>query len=59
VAPSRQARWTQWKIPLSDFAGVNPAKIKKMAIGTGQRTGATAGGAGRIYVDDIQVIKSK
>jgi hypothetical protein len=59
VAPSRQGRWTQWQIPLSDFAGVNPAKIKKMAIGTGQRTGATAGGTGRIYVDDIQVIKSK
>jgi hypothetical protein len=59
VAPSRQARWTQWQIPLSDFAGVNLAKIKKMAIGTGQRTDATAGGTGRIYVDDIQVIKSK
>jgi hypothetical protein len=52
------ARWIEWRIPLSDFAGINLTKVKKMAIGVGQRTGATAGGTGRIYVDDIQVIKA-
>jgi hypothetical protein len=56
--PVTTARWTEWKIPLSDFAGVNPAKIKKMVIGVGQRTGGTAGGTGTIYVDDIQLIKA-
>jgi hypothetical protein len=59
VAPSRQARWTEWRIRLADFVGVNPARIKKMTIGAGSRTAPTAGGAGRIYVDDIQLIKAK
>jgi hypothetical protein len=52
------ARWTEWRIPLSDFAAINLTKVKKMAIGVGQRTDAMAGGTGRIYVDDIQVIKA-
>ena len=49
--------WTPWSIPLSDFAGVNPARIKKMYIGVGDRGNPTAGGAGRIYIDDIRLIK--
>jgi hypothetical protein len=57
--PVTTARWTEWTIPLSSFTGVNPAKIKKIYIGVGQRTGGTAGGTGTIYVDDIQVIKGK
>ena len=57
-APIRLARWTQWQIPLADFAGVNAAKIKKMAIGVGSRTATAGSGAGRIYVDDIRVTKS-
>jgi hypothetical protein len=51
------AAWTQWKIPLSDLAGVNLAKVKKLDIGVGDRKNPVAGGAGRIYIDDIQVIK--
>jgi hypothetical protein len=58
-APVRVAQWTQWKIPLADFAGVNAAKIKKMAIGLGRRNATAASGTGRIYVDDIRVIKSQ
>ncbi len=58
-APIRLARWTEWKIPLADFTGVNAAKIKKIAIGLGSRTATAASGTGRIYVDDIRVIKSK
>ena len=56
--PVTTAQWTEWRIPLSDFAGVNCAKIKKMSIGVGKRTGGTAGGTGTIYVDDIQLIKA-
>jgi len=52
------AKWTEWKIPLSRFAGVNPAKVKRIAIGLGDRTNPKAGGAGRIYIDDIRVIRS-
>ncbi len=58
-APVRLARWTEWKIPLADFAGVNAAKIKKICIGLGSRTATAASGTGRLYVDDIRLIKSK
>jgi hypothetical protein len=50
------ARWTQWKIPLSSFTGVNLAKVKKLYLGVGDRTTPAAGGAGRIYVDDIRLV---
>ncbi|MCX5643446.1 MAG: PA14 domain-containing protein [Phycisphaerae bacterium] len=49
--------WTEWKVPLSSFTGVNAAKIKKLYIGVGDRKATTAGGGGRIYVDDIRVVK--
>jgi hypothetical protein len=49
--------WTEWAIPLSSFTGVNPARIKKMYVGAGDRKKPLPGGAGRIYVDDIRVTK--
>jgi hypothetical protein len=51
------APWTQWKIPLSSFTGVNAAKVKKLVLGVGDRQKPAAGGAGRIYLDDIRVTK--
>jgi hypothetical protein len=51
------AAWTQWKIPLSSLTGVNLAKVKAFYIGVGDRKTPTQGGAGRLYIDDIQVIK--
>jgi hypothetical protein len=57
TSPITTAKWTEWKIPLSDFAGVNLGKVKTMYIGVGKRVGATAGGKGILYVDDIQLIK--
>jgi regulation of enolase protein 1 (concanavalin A-like superfamily) len=47
------AAWTQWKIPLSSFAGVNLAKVKKLTIGVGNRTSPTPGGSGKLYFDDL------
>ncbi|MCX5643234.1 MAG: discoidin domain-containing protein [Phycisphaerae bacterium] len=47
------AEWTQWKIPLSSFAGVNMGKVKRLYIGAGNRANPTKGGAGRLYIDDI------
>jgi len=47
------AAWTQWKIPLSSFAGVNMSKVKKLYLGVGNRATPTQGGAGRLYIDDI------
>ena len=49
--------WTEWKIPLSDLAGVNLAKVKKLYIGVGDRANPAADGSGRIYIDDIRVVK--
>ena len=49
--------WTEWKIPLSSFTGVNLGKVKDLIVGVGDPTNAAAGGAGRIYVDDIRVTK--
>jgi len=49
--------WTEWKIPLSKLAGVNMARVKKLSVGVGDRKAPKAGAAGRVYVDDIGVIK--
>jgi hypothetical protein len=57
VAIANATTWVEWKIPLSQFAPVNPAKIKKIYIGLGDRAHPTAGGHGQIFIDDIWVIK--
>ncbi|NIO31344.1 MAG: hypothetical protein GTN75_06045 [Gemmatimonadetes bacterium] len=53
------SEWTEWSIPLQDFAGVNAGRIKKMVIGLGDRSNPTPGGAGLIYIDDIRVTRSQ
>ncbi len=50
-------QWTQWKIPLSSFAGINLAKVKKLYLGAGDRTAPVAGGSGRLFIDDIELTK--
>ena len=52
------AAWTRWTIPLSDFTGVNLAKVKKMMIGVGDTAKRAADGLGLIYVDDISIVKA-
>ena len=49
--------WTEWKVPLSSFAGVNLAKVKRLYIGVGDRKNPSADGAGRLYIDDVRVAK--
>jgi len=51
------AAWTQWKVPLSSLTGMNLAKVKKLYIGVGDRDNPAADGSGRIYIDDIRVIR--
>jgi hypothetical protein len=48
-------KWVQWKIPLSQFTGVNLARVKAIALGVGDRANPAAGGTGRVYVDDLAV----
>ena len=50
-------KWTQWRIPLSGFTGVNLARIKKLYLGVGDRTDPKAGGRGLLYLDDIGLAK--
>lgn len=49
--------WTQWKVPLSNFAGVNLARVKKLYLGVGDRKNPTPDGFGRIYLDDIRLTR--
>ncbi|MEN6578662.1 MAG: sugar-binding protein [Phycisphaerales bacterium] len=48
-----EPKWTQWKIPMTDFPGVNFARVKKMAITIGDKDATTAGGTGIVFIDDI------
>ncbi len=50
-------KWTAWRIPLSDFAGVDPSSVKKMYLGVGDRDNPQAGGTGRLMIDDIFVTR--
>jgi hypothetical protein len=48
-------QWTEWRIPLSTFSGVNLAKVKSLYLGVGDKTNPQPDGAGKIYVDDVRV----
>jgi hypothetical protein len=52
-----KAEWTEWKIPLTSFTGVNAAAVKKIYLGVGNRAAPKAGGKGKLYLDDIRVVK--
>jgi len=49
--------WIQWTIPLQAFIdqGINVTNVDKLAIGLGSKGGATTGGTGTIYIDDIRL----
>lgn len=51
--------WVEWKIPLSQFTGVDMTRVAKLSIGLGSRTKPVLGTAGVIYVDDIWVVKGQ
>jgi len=50
-------KWTEWKVPLADFAGVSLNRVKAMSIGVGDRAKPAAGGVGLLYVDDVGLAK--
>ena len=49
--------WSEWRIPLNAFTGVNLKAVKKMFIGVGDRKKPQAGGDGLVYIDDIGLIR--
>ena len=54
AAATNVSAWTQWRIALSDLAGVNLAAVKKLSVGVGDKANPKAGAAGMLYLDDIQ-----
>jgi hypothetical protein len=51
------AAWTEVRIPLADFAGVNLSNVARLVLGVGDPADPAPGGAGRIYIDDIRVVR--
>ncbi|UCD51152.1 MAG: hypothetical protein JSW27_00695, partial [Phycisphaerales bacterium] len=47
--------WQEWMVSLSDFGGVDMARVETLYIGLGNRTSPRAGGTGLVYIDDIRV----
>jgi hypothetical protein len=59
LAAVNASAWTEWEIPLTRFSGVDLHQVRRMSIGVGGRAKAIPHGTGRIYVDDIRVLKSE
>ena len=57
AAAVNAADWTEVKIPLSDLAGVDLTRIKKVYIGVGDRDNPATDGSGMIFIDDIRVLR--
>jgi hypothetical protein len=53
--------WTEWVIPLQDFAdkGINLSNVDKLGIGLGTTGGAATGGSGVMYIDDIRLYRPR
>jgi regulation of enolase protein 1 (concanavalin A-like superfamily) len=49
-------QWTEWKIALTEFAGVSTNAIKKMTLGIGNPDAPMADGSGMVFLDDIRVV---
>lgn len=50
-------KWTEWRIPFTDFTGVDLRRVKRMCIGVGGLESSVPPGSGRILIDDILVWK--
>ncbi len=59
TAAAIQSDWTQWAIPVQEFAdqNVDVHQIEALQIGVGHAAQPTAGGAGQVWVDDIALIR--
>jgi hypothetical protein len=54
--------WTQWTIPLQDFAdqGIDLTDVDRIAIGLGARGNVTIpGGSGRMFFEDIRLYRPR
>jgi hypothetical protein len=53
--------WTRWPIDLKDFEdqGIDLTDVNSIAIGFGDRDNPVAGGAGKVYFDDIALYQPR
>jgi hypothetical protein len=49
--------WTEWRIPLSRFTGVDLGRIRNVTIGIGGRETPIIPGKGRISIDDVRLTR--
>jgi hypothetical protein len=58
-AAPRIIRWNQWVIDLTRFAdqGVDLTNVSTMTIGFGTKNSPAAGGTGKVYFDDIWLVR--
>ena len=59
---AKTTAWTEWVIPLQQFAGqgVNLSNVTSITIGFGTRGNATLpGGTGQMYIDDIRLYRPR
>ena len=54
---TKTTTWTEWVIDLKTFQGVNLTNVNTIAIGFGTKGSPAAGGSGKIYFDDIRLIR--
>ena len=47
--------WQTWIIPFSDLGNISLNNVAVFYVGVGDRENPTAGGAGLVFIDDIQV----
>jgi hypothetical protein len=57
AAVLKSSKWVEWQIPLSDFAGISLTKVRWLYVGVGDRNNPMAGGAGKLFFDDIYLTK--
>ena len=53
------ARWTEWVIDLSAFQGVTLTNVNTITLGFGTKGSPAAGGAGKMYFDDIRLYRPR
>ncbi|MHC4178146.1 MAG: PA14 domain-containing protein, partial [Planctomycetota bacterium] len=58
VSATNIQQWTEWLIPLSEFAALDLTRITRLTLGVGPEADASPEGAGRMLYDDIRIYNS-
>ncbi len=58
-AATQKTGWTEWVIDLQAFQGVTLTNVNTVTIGFGTKGSPAAGGAGKMYFDDIRLYRPR